>query len=92
MENENPAREPSTQRDPAEEPAIDPERADQALSGRGYDTRGYSASYAADETDSTPEEVEEAWSAARADVTEEDLRLMDPSDRLEPGREPREGE
>jgi hypothetical protein len=75
-----------------EEPALDPHAADRAVRGGGFDTAGYGRSHAAAETDATPEEVAEAWSEAQEDIDETDLRLMDPADRLEPGREPREGE
>lgn len=83
---------PQDQRPADEEPALDPRAADRALRGGGFDTTGYGPSHAAAETDASPEEVAEAWSEAQADIDESDLRLMDPADRLEPGREPREGE
>jgi hypothetical protein len=77
---------------PDQEPAIDPGAADRALRSGSFDTTGYGEDYAAIETDSSPEEVEEAWQAAQEDVEEADLRLMDPADRLEPDRDRREGE
>lgn len=78
--------------DPSTEPAIDPDAAERAVRSGGFDTAGYGEDYAAAETDASPEEVEEAWAEAAADVDEEDLRLMDPGDRVEPGSQPREGE
>ena len=78
--------------DAATEPAIDPDAADRAVRSGGFDTGGYGEGYAATETDASPEEVQEAWAEAEATVDQEDLRLMDPSDRLEPGSGPREGE
>ncbi len=83
---------PQDQRPADEEPALDPRAAERAVRGGGFDTTGYGPSYAAAETDATPEEVADAWSQAQDDIDETDLRLMDPADRLEPGREPSEGE
>ena len=83
---------PEDHRPADEEPALDPGAADRATRSGGFDTTGYGPSHAAAETDASAEEVEEAWAAAQDDIDETDLRLMDPADRLEPGRERREGE
>ena len=85
-------RQERAERAPSDEPAMDPLAAREATDDDAFDTAGYGEDYAAVETDSNLHEVQSAWQEARKDIDQEDLRLMDPADRLEPDRDPREGE